>query len=197
MNYLYPMKPTRIHFGSYFDQLMADPEWVVELKYNGARGMVYVHGDGLEVWDRHHNKINEARIPDVYVALRELHLEAGTVLDGELYPRGVAASQHPAPGKFKLALFDVMVNSGMMLYQRQALLRSTFHRAAATREIGTVHLVEQANAEKRAFVDRIWTDERAEGVVIKLLSSLRMDDPKRTRVSPHWVKVLKPTKVIA
>lgn len=189
------MKPTRIHFGDYFNRLMADPNWVVELKYDGARGMIYVLEDGrVEIWNRHHTKISESRIPDLYEAVYQLALPPGTVLDGEIYPRGVACSQKSARGMYRFALFDMM-KVQKPLGERQVTLRDLVPVIE-----GPVHIVEQAaldEASKREFFQKIWRDERAEGLVMKQLQSRRMDDLRQTRISPLWVKVLKPTKVVA
>lgn len=191
MQYVYPMKPTRIHVGAYFDKLMADPNWVLELKYDGSRGMVYVLENGrIEIWNRHHIRISESRIPDIYEAIYKLNLQPGTVLDGEIYPRGVGNSQVSASGKFLFAFFD-MIQPGA-LDSRQELLRSLCMPG------GVIHLVEQAIGEaKREFFEKVWKDERAEGIVLKALASRRMDDVRQTRISPFWTKVLKPTKVVA
>jgi ATP-dependent DNA ligase len=193
VQYLYPMKPKVIHRGAYFDRLLADPEWVAELKYDGNRAMVYVLDVGyIEVWDRHAHRIEEAVIPSLYAALRRLPLPAGTILDGELYPRGVTARKRPVPGKYKLALFDLM-ELPEPLRARQALLRNLL----AGRESVALHFVEQAATDKAAFVERVWDDPDSEGVVLKRLDSKRLDDPRTTRVSPHWLKLVRPTKARA
>ncbi len=187
----FPMKPTLAHQGRYFDQLLADPTWNIELKYDGARGMIYVLADGRpELWDRHRNIVPEQIVPDVYAAIRRLALPPGTILDGEVYPRGMTATKHPAPGKFKRAVFDIM-GLNEPLKTRQATLRGVVS------PVGIVHYVEQAHDEKRAFFDKVWQDDRAEGVVLKKLDSPRLDDPKTTKVSPYWIKVVKPTKARA
>jgi len=191
--YFFPMKPTLAYQGTYFDKLLLDPAWDIELKYDGNRGNVYVLADRqIELWDRHRHIIPEAIVPDLYAALRRLPLPPGTILDGEVYPRGVAATKHPSPGKFKLALFDIMGLSEP-LKTRQATLRGV----VSDRTTGVVHYVEQAHDDKRAFFDKVWQDDRAEGVVLKKLDSPRTDDPKTTKVSPFWVKVVKPTKARA
>src|SRR3990172_9293681 len=123
-DYRFPMKPVRAYPGPHVDRVLADPAWNIELKYDGHRGMVYVNGDGtVEVWNRHEGFIPGLRIPDIYAVLRSLHLDAGTVLDGEIYPRGVNSGRMvPAlPGTYKLALFDVM-HLARPLAERQARL---------------------------------------------------------------------------
>jgi ATP-dependent DNA ligase len=187
------MKPQRIYQGKYLDKLLEDPEWDIEMKVDGTRGNIYVLADRrIELWDRHRNIIPEEIVPDLYAALRRLPLPPGTILDGEVYPRGVAATKHPAPGKFKLALFDIMALNEP-LKTRQATLRGVL----GGRTTGIVHYVEQAHDDKRAFFDQVWQDERAEGVVLKKLDSPRIDDPKTTKVSPYWIKVVKPSRARA
>lgn len=191
--YLYPMKPKVIHRGSFLDRLLADPAWVAEVKYDGNRAMVYVLDHGyVEVWDRHAHRIEETIIPGIYAALRRLPLPPGTILDGELYPRGVTARKTSAPGRYKLALFDVMAVEEP-LRVRQATLRGVL----SGRESVALHYVEQTVADKAAFVDRVWADPKSEGVVLKKLDSPRLDDPRTTRVSPLWLKLRKPSKARA
>jgi ATP-dependent DNA ligase len=186
------MKPTRIYQGAYFDKLLADPAWVAELKYDGGRGCLYVLDDGsVELWDRHQNIVPAEIVPDIYAALRRLPLPPGAILDGEIYPRGFAGTKYPAPGKFKLALFDVLMNEP--LRARQAALRGVI----GDKTEGVIHYVDQAHEDKRAFFDRIWGDPKAEGIVLKRLDSFRLDDPRVTKDSPYWAKVVKPTKAQA
>lgn len=183
--YRYPMKPTLIYHGEYLDRLLGDAGWVIERKYDGCRSMVYALDDRVEIWDRHANLVPEEVVPDIYAAVRALNLPAGIALDGEIYPRGVMTTKHPAPGKFQLALFDVMTSG--LLRARQKSLRALVRA-------GTVaHYVEQATMRKPSFLARIWGDTESEGVVLKRLDSVRLDDPKTTRISPYWVKLLKPT----
>jgi ATP-dependent DNA ligase len=191
--YLYPMKPKLIYRGAYFERLLDDPGWVAELKYDGNRAMVYVLDyQDVQVWDRHANRVEEDIIPGIYAALRRLPLPPGTILDGELYPRGIAAQKRPVPGKYKLALFDVM-GLNEPLRARQAVLRSIL----TGRESTALHFVEQAHTDKRAFVDRVWEDPNSEGIVLKKLDSKRRDDSRTTKTSPQWLKLVKPTKARA
>jgi ATP-dependent DNA ligase len=191
--YRYVMKPTRVYPGSYVDQVLVDPLWIVELKYDGSRTCVYVDdqtGD-VQLWNRHGVRIPEARIPDIYEAVRELALPSGTILDGEVYPRGLGTTATPALGKFKYALFDVM-GSQEPLELRQARLRRLIRRVP-----DPVHYVDQTVKDKAAFVERVMADPVSEGVVMKRLDSLRMDDPRVTHDSPYWLKMMKPRKFAA
>lgn len=191
-NWRFPMKPTRIYQGAYFDKLLADPAWVAELKYDGGRGLVYVLDDGrVELWDRHQRIVPAEIVPDIYAALRRLPLPPGAILDGEIYPRGFAGMKYPAPGKYRLALFDVIMDEP--LRTRQAALRGVI----GERTEGVLHYVDQVHEGKRAFFDRIWQDPKAEGIVLKRLDGKRLDDPRVTKDSPYWVKVVKPTKAQA
>lgn len=183
--YRYPMKPTLIYHGEYLDRLLADDAWVIERKYDGCRSMIYALEDRVEIWDRHANLVPETTVPDLYEAVRALKLPAGIVLDGEIYPRGVMATKRPAPGKFRLALFDLLAPGA--LHARQEKLRALVRAGKA------VHYVEQTVASKARFLARIWADAESEGVVLKRLDSARLDDSRTTRISPHWVKLLKPT----
>lgn len=192
-NYVFPMKPVRIYPGPTADRLLNDPKWVIETKYDGCRAMVYVGSDGtIEVWNRHERIIPESRIPDIYAELRRLPLPPGTVLDGEVYPRGVVATATPAPGVYKLALFDIMQVRGS-LDARQARLRAILESVSLSR----VHFVEQAEVDKRQFLARAMADPLCEGVVLKQRDSGRVDNPKRSVESPVWLKIRKPDKAKA
>ena len=163
----------------------ATPGWALEPKIDGARVLVRIEDSGPAIWTREGQAVTRA-LPELVRAIGELALEAGTVLDCELWARGpdgrisvsaalgcLSRRRGPEP---RLAVFDLPAEAGPWT-RRRALLERLVPAAGLVARVPARPLADLEGALRA--VER----HGLEGLVAKAT-----DSPYRAGRSDRWRK---------
>lgn len=154
----YPPKPIRAWADSNLhQQLIEDPNYIVEPKYNGDRCIVVWDADGCQLWSRHGRLVRYSWLQDLVKELEAWDMPAGVILDCEL-------CAEPKPRQ-DLYVFDIP-SAGGELSHRKKLLTELCKEIKGAKHI---HLVKPYKNKKEAYQKSLV--EGHEGVVWKRLDS--------------------------
>lgn len=194
-------------------QLLHDPNWLAEEKYNGCRYVAHFCSDRLYFTSRHYSKNDPSKhvekglnIPHLNIVVPQL---IGTVLDGEICKPGKISTSYKVT-KFMGAdpdkaiayqkqygfgcyrVWDIISYKGQDLQSLPLLLRKQ-HLSIAVQEWTSklpqvkpyIHLVLGVTNDKDLFLDTIMK-QGGEGIVLKQLNQPYVQNGRNR---DYWMKV--------
>lgn len=176
MTYLYPNLPNWIDPAKVAEY---DPniEWVAERKKNGWRCLAMRTPEGLELWTRRHTLVHDP-LPITREAL--LHLNPGTIIDGELIDKRTKDIKDHYYA-FDILMLDGRLTTGFTWQLRRALLEQTL------KFIPGIEISEPITVGK-SHLYRVAVEQGDEGIVLKNVNSKYLVDYKSCPKNPLWIK---------
>lgn len=185
MKYLYPNLPNWIDPSGLTEY---DPkiEWVAERKKNGWRCLAMKNEEGLELWTRRHTIIHDP-LPITREALS--HLNAGTIIDGELMEKRTKDIKDHYYA-FDILMYEGKLMTGFTWQLRRAILEQ------ALKFIPGVEVSEPITVGK-SHLYRVAVEQGDEGIVLKNVNSKYILDYNSCPTNPLWLKAKAPEKAFA
>lgn len=209
---IYPMAAKALDDEEKLNTLWEDPAWLAERKWDGARYLMYVTGDGgpNRLFSRRESVKDNLPVEktDNVPHLRDTFIDVLglTVFDGEIITPNVetssevvkimgaspekAVERQKEVGPVQYMVFDILYADGMNvmdlpLSERRAILEEMFELGRV--DSPDVHLTESVTENKEQFYRNIVANG-GEGVILK-----RLDAPyvPGKRPANNWVKVKK------
>jgi ATP-dependent DNA ligase len=189
------------------EKLMADPDWVAELKYNGWRYIANFQEDTVDFTSRRTSvksgkKVEKgSRIPHLSKPVKAM---VGTILDGEIVTKEEdcnasnighimgadpekAVARQEEEGYVHYKVYDILAFKGKDVQGLPKFMRDNFRKQAIKLwNNDHAHFVTQSR-DKEELLHYAWSHD-LEGIILKNLKAVYTQDGRDPEV---WVKVKK------